>query len=91
MNAVLVNVTINDREPALALLREQIVPSASQAPGFVTSYWLISEDNGRGTSVLVFESAEAAQALARRIESGGPPTDAVALDGLEVREVVAHA
>ena len=41
--------------------------------------------------MLVFESAEAAQALARVIETEGPPTDAVALDGVEVREVVAHA
>ena len=62
MNALLVTVTINDREPALAVLREQIVPRASQAPGFVTGYWLVSDDN-RGTSVLVFESAEAAQRL----------------------------
>ena len=73
------------------MLREQIVPRASRAPGFVSGYWLLSEDNGRGTSVLVFESAEAAQALARVIESNGPPTDAVSFDGLELREVVAHA
>jgi len=73
------------------VLREQIVPRASRAPGFVSGYWLLSEDNGRGTSVLVFESAETAQALARVIESNGPPTDAVSFDGLELREVVAHA
>ena len=91
MNALLINVTINDREPALAVLREQIVPRASRAPGFVSGYWLLSEDDGRGTSVLVFETAEAAQALARVIESEGPPTDAVSLDGLEHRAVVAHA
>jgi len=91
MNALLVNVTINNREPALAALRRQIVPRASQAPGFVTGYWLLADDNRRGTSVLVFESAETAQALARVIESNGPPTDAVTFDGLELREVVAHA
>jgi hypothetical protein len=90
MNALLVNVTINEREPALAVLREQIVPRASQAPGFVAGYWLLSDEN-RGTSVLVFESAESARALARVIESEGPPTDAVVLEGLELREVVAHA
>ncbi len=90
MNAVLVNVRIEDREAALAALREQTVPRASHAPGFVTGYWLLSEDN-RGTSVLVFDSLEAAQAVVERIESEGPPTDAVALDGVEIREVVAHA
>jgi hypothetical protein len=91
MNALLIRATIHDREPALAVLREQIAPRASRAPGFVSGYWLLSEDNGRGTSVLVFESAETAQALARVIESNGPPTDAVSFDGLELREVVAHA
>jgi hypothetical protein len=91
MNALLVNVTINEREPALAALRGEIVPRASRAPGFVAGYWLLSEDNGRGTSVLLFESAQSAQELARVIESEGPPTDTVALDGLEIREVVAHA
>ena len=90
MNALLVEVTIKDLEPALAVLREKIVPRASQAPGFVTGYWLLSDDN-RGTSVLVFESREAAQALARVIESERPPTNAVAFEGLEVREVVANA
>jgi hypothetical protein len=90
MNALLIRATIHDREPALAVLREQIVPRASQTPGFVTGYWMLSGDN-RGTDVLVFESAEAAQAMARRIEAEGPPTDAVALDGVEIREVVAHA
>jgi hypothetical protein len=42
-------------------------------------------------SVILFESEEAAQALARMIESKGPPTDAVTLNSVEVREVVAHA
>jgi hypothetical protein len=41
--------------------------------------------------VIVFESEDAAQALARRIQAEGPPTDAVTLDSIEVREVVAHA
>jgi hypothetical protein len=42
-------------------------------------------------SVIVFESEDAAQALARRIETEGPPTDTVTLNSVEVREVVAHA
>jgi hypothetical protein len=90
MQALLVNVTLHDREPALAVLREQIVPRASRMPGFVAGYWIVSDDN-RGTDVLVFESAEAAQAVARIIETEGPPTDAVAVDGMELSEVVAHA
>jgi hypothetical protein len=84
------DVTINDFERGLPVLRDEIVPRVKQAPGLVTAYWLRSEDN-RGMSVLVFESEDAAQALARRIESEGPPTDAVTLNSVEVREVVAHA
>ena len=41
--------------------------------------------------MLVFESAEAAQGLVRVIESEGPPTDAVVLDGMEICEVAARA
>jgi hypothetical protein len=90
VHAVVVNVTINDVDRGLALLDEQVVPRASQAPGFVAGYWTKSEDN-RGISMIVVESEEAARALAQEIESGGPPSDAVTLEGVEVREVVAHA
>ena len=41
-------------------------------------------------SVIVLETEEAAQALARRIEAEGPLTDAVTLDDVEVSEVVAR-
>jgi hypothetical protein len=42
-------------------------------------------------SVIVFGSEDAALPLARVIATEGPPTDAVTLDSVEVREVVAHA
>jgi hypothetical protein len=90
VHAVVVNVTIKDAEPALAVLRDQVVPRASQAPGFVTGYWLRSQDD-RGLSFLVCESEDAAQALAEQVKSGGLRTDAVNLDSVDVREVVAHA
>ena len=90
MHAVVVNVSINDVERGVAMLHEEVVPRASQAPGFVAGYWLKSDDN-RGLSVLVVESEEAARALAQQVESGGPPSDAVTLESVEVREVMAHA
>ena len=90
MHAVVGNVTIHDFERGLPVLRDEIVPRVKQAPGFVSAYWLRSQGDG-GMSVIVFESEDAAQALARRIESEGSPTDAVTLNGLEVREVVASA
>jgi len=90
MHAVVGTVTIHDFERSLPVLRDEIVPRVKQAPGFLNAYWVRTQSN-RGMSVLVFDSEDAAQALARRIESEGPPTDAVTLDSLEVREVVASA
>jgi heme-degrading monooxygenase HmoA len=90
MHAVVVQVTIHDFDRARETLTSEIVPQVSQAPGFVTGYWLRSEDN-RGLSVIVLESEEAAQAVKQMIESNAPNNDAVSLESAEVREVVAHA
>jgi hypothetical protein len=87
MHAVVVKVTITDSEAAESALREQVVPGVSQAPGFVAGYWT-RKDNG-GLSMLIFESEEAASGMGDRV-SGMVP-DAVTLEGVEVREVVAHA
>jgi hypothetical protein len=87
MHAVVVKVTINDPEAAESALREQVVPGVSQAPGFVAGYWT-RKDNG-GLSMLIFESEEAASGMSDRVRAMIP--DAVTLEGIEVREVVAHA
>ncbi|HEX8065008.1 MAG TPA: DUF3110 domain-containing protein [Thermoleophilaceae bacterium] len=87
----MVRVNVKDVEPAEEMLREQIVPRVSQAPGFVTGYWTRSSDETNGLSVVVFESEDAAQAAARQLEEQGSPSEAVDLDSVEVREVVAHA
>jgi hypothetical protein len=91
VHAVVVQATIKDFERARKGLTEETVPAVSQAPGFVAGYWTRSEDN-RGVGMVVFESEEAAQAIAERIRSEGPPDPgAVSIDNIEVREVVAHA
>jgi hypothetical protein len=87
MHAVVVKVTLSDREAAESVLREQIVPRVSQAPRFVAGYWT-RKDNA-GLSMLVFESEDAANSMSEQIPSTVP--DAVTLEGVEVREVVAHA
>jgi hypothetical protein len=87
MHAIVVRVTITDEQAGEKLLREQVVPRVSGAPGFVAGYWTRRDNSG--LSMLVFESEEAAQALAGQIHS--PDPDAVAMEGVEVREVVAHA
>ena len=91
MHAVVVSVTINDREAAETMLQGQIVPRVKEAPGLVNAYWARSADSGRGGSMIVFESEEAAQAVAEQLQSGPPAnSDAVTVDSVEVREVVAH-
>jgi hypothetical protein len=91
VHAVVVNVTISDFESARKGLQEETVPAVSQAPGFVAGYWTRSEDN-RGLGLAVFESEDAARAVAERLRSQGPPDpEAVTLESVEVREVVAHA
>jgi hypothetical protein len=89
VHAVVVNVTVNDFDRALEMLKGQIVPGVSQAPGFIAGYWTRSEDN-RGLSLIAVESEEAARAIAEMVQSA-PQSDAVTLDSVEVREVVAHA
>ena len=87
MHAVVVRVTVNDVEAALSALREETVPGVSQAPGFVAGYW--TRKDNTGLSMIVFESEDAANATSERIPSMVP--DAVSLESVEVREVVAHA
>ena len=91
MHAVVVHVTISDFDRATKGLKEQIVPAVSQAPGFVAGYWTRSGDD-HGVGMAMFESEDAARAVAERLQSEGVPNpDAVTLDSVEVNEVVAHA
>ena len=89
MHAVVVKLTIDDVDRDDELLEEQVVPRASGAAGFVAGYWTRSGDSG--LSMVVYESEEAARAVAEQIQSMGLPDDAVTVDGVEVREVVASA
>jgi chemotaxis protein CheY-P-specific phosphatase CheC len=88
MHAVVVQVTINDFEPAAEMLRSEIVPRVSGAPGFVAGYWARSDSSG--LSFIVFESEDAARVAADMIQSQ-PARDEVTLDNVEIREVVANA
>jgi len=88
MHAVVTRVTVNDREAATSRLREQIVPEVSQAQGFVAGYWTRGDD-GTGVAMVIFESEEAATNMSERVPS--MLTDAVTLENVEVREVVANA
>jgi hypothetical protein len=87
MHAVVLNVTVKDTDAATAALRDQVVPQVSATPGFVAGYWVRLE-GGRGMSVVVFESEEAARSGAAQAR---PPGDFLTFDSVEVGEVVANA
>ena len=88
MYAVVVRVTINDRAPAEQMLRDQVVPRVSQAPGFVHGYWTWKDNTG--LSMVVMESEEGATQMSQQV-SNMIDSGAVTLESVEVREVVAHA
>ena len=89
MHAVVVTVTIKDREGAMSHLHERVVPSVSQSPGFVAGYWVALGPEKGGKSILVFESEDAARSAADQVQPS--PDDPVTIESVDVGEVVAHA
>ena len=87
MHAVVINVNFIDRAAAMGEL-SGLVPRVSGAPGFVAGYW-ISLSESRGTSTVVFDSQESAQAFVEVMQ--GMPPMSVAVDSVEVGEVMASA
>ena len=90
MHAVLLKSTVHDVEQGRTFLREQGIPRLRQAPGFVTGHW-VKFTNNSGTSMLIFESEEAAQAAAELLRMNPPPASAVTINNIEVGEVVEQA
>jgi quinol monooxygenase YgiN len=91
MHALLVSVSIeagHDQE-AQAQLESNVVPTVKQAPGLVSGYWMRSSDGQHGSSVVLFESEEAARAAAEMVPNT-PRPDFITFDSVEVREVVAQ-
>jgi hypothetical protein len=90
MHAVVARSTLHDFEQAKKALREQGIPRLSQAPGFVSAQWVRLDEN-TGTSMLTFESEEAARAAAEMIRTNPPGGSAITIDSIEVGEVVERA
>ena len=89
MYAVVVRVKLNDLEGAQEVLTSQVVPQVSAAPGFQAAYWTWDDGRTNGLSMAIFDSEDGARAAADRVASMVP--DAVSLENVEVREVVASA
>ena len=88
MHAIVVRVTVSDREAAEGMLKKQIVPNISQSPGFVAGYWT-NPGGDQGAAMIVFESEEAATNVAEMIRQA--PNEHVTFDSVEIAEVTAHA
>jgi hypothetical protein len=87
MHAVVVRSTLHDFEQASKILKEEGVPRISQAPGFVSAQWVRLDDT-TGTSMLTFESEDAAQAAAEMLRANPPGGDAITINTVEIGEVV---
>jgi hypothetical protein len=90
MHTVVVRSTIHDYEQGTKFLREQGIPRITQAPGFVSAQWVRLDEN-TGTSMLTFESEEAAQKAAEQLRANPPGGDAVTINSIEIGEVVERA
>ena len=91
MHAVVTKVSVQDDETSRKFLRENIVPSVAQAPGFVAGYWVRLEGGDEGNSVAVFESEDAARTAAERVRESVDSNPGVTLRDVSVGEVVANA
>lgn len=87
MHAVVVVTKLSDRSAARTEL-DGLVSLISGMPGFVAGTWVAFSSEDRGTATLVFDSEEAAEALARiaRQTRGG----AVTTESVKVGEVWAR-
>jgi hypothetical protein len=87
MHAVVARSTIQDTDKAMSFLREQGIPRIKQVPGFVSAQW-VRLDETTGTSMLTFETEEAARTAAEQIRANPPGGDAITINSIEVGEVV---
>lgn len=91
MHAVVTRVHVQEGPEATKYLRETIVPTVKQAPGFVAAYWVRLEGGDEGNSTIVFESEDAARQAADRIRENVSQNPGVTLESVTVGEVVANA
>jgi len=75
-----------DSEEGRRMLEEMVVPHAKSQPGFQSGIWM--NNQGHGTGVVVFDTAEQAQAAQEALK---PPPDGPELVSSTVYQVGATA
>jgi antibiotic biosynthesis monooxygenase len=93
MHAVIGHVSLDPsrRDEAVKLLNEVTMPRTKAMAGFVSATWCRAPEGDRGTSVLVFETEEAARAAVEQVRQGPPPGGPATFVSADVFEVVAQA
>jgi hypothetical protein len=86
MYAALATVSISDYEHARRLLHDDVLPTITDVPGFVSGHWLAPID-GRGLSIMIFETEDEARAMAEQMPAGREVNEYVTVHSVEVREV----
>jgi hypothetical protein len=86
MYAAMATVSISDYERARRVLHDDVLPTITDVPGFVSGHWLAPVD-GKGLEILIFETLDEAQAMAAQLPHGRQLNDYVTVDAVEVREV----
>ena len=93
MHAMLVTVEIDPAraDEARKVLDEFTVPTVKSQPGFVRGVWMRADDGTAGRGVVLFDSADQANAAAKLALQGPPPGAPVTIRSAEVFEVIAEA
>ncbi|HEY3240704.1 MAG TPA: antibiotic biosynthesis monooxygenase [Acidimicrobiia bacterium] len=78
------------QDEAEKLLHEMVVPMVKSAPGLVAAYWLRSDDGTSGTSLILFESEDAARKAIENQPAALPEDAPVTPIRMEVRRVLAQ-
>ncbi len=86
MYACLATVSITDYEHARRILHDDVLPTVSDIPGFVSGHWLAPVD-GVGLEILIFDTEAEARAMAEQMPPGREFNDFVTVISVEVREV----
>src|SRR5678815_2467019 len=74
-------------------LKERIVPSVRQTPGFVAGYWSYDHTTAKSHSYIVLEDEAAAKRLVEMVRANTAPqsTNGVKIESLATVEVLAEA
>ncbi len=72
-------------------LRDELAPALKSMPGFVSTVLLTAYERGRGLAVIVFETRDQAEQLARGFAIGQQIREGVVVTATDVLEVSASA